>query len=228
MHSSLAVTIAAPFFLAASYGDNSSPADTAPSLEKVPLHIAIDIRDNLRSHYGHSSTRLPAESRTFQGPFDFQETTRSLTADGQATIRGEFLFGSGSDTVNSGTIAVTFARRHGAWVRTGRFHVDETPIRSRSLVATVRDASTQKPLANVRILATRARDPGRRLGVVATDHSGRARIETLDGVYRVAASARGYHPGVAKVAASRHAGRVELHLLPCARPAGSPSAATSF
>ena len=177
-----------------SCGEHVTQPVTNPSTDEVPFDLVIDVRNNLIRQYGGTARPVPRPEPAIR--FDYRETSRLASEQGEAVIAGEFLFAIDDGPLHRGQISVFFATQSAHWNRTGAFRIDEQPVESHRLALQVHDSITDKPLAGVLVEARRVDDGVRSSRARLTDADGLAELEVLTGVFQIRAQRDRYRASV--------------------------------
>ena len=175
-------------FIACGNSGVDSPA--VLSVDALPFQLTQDVGENLVAHFSTLAGKPPVNRLSTPYQFDFLETARTLTPNGEGLISGTFLFSLPNQPVRRGTIDIFYLPEGDIWRRTGQIRVQETDVRSIILITQVINDRTREPVDRVAVIARRE-DGIRSSGRILTDDRGRATLEVLSGNFQISAN----HPG---------------------------------
>lgn len=181
------------FLIGCGSGVMNSPE--SPNLSTMPLAVMTDVGENLVRHFATNATKPPVgrqlPKRTYR--FDFVETERTLSSDGNGIIRGNFLFSINNQTPQQGLIELVYTPDGSIWRKTDQVHIEQTDVEAIRLVANIRDGESGQPLQNVAVEARRS-DGVRTSRTVHTDETGLAVLEVLPGEFEIAVDHPNFQP----------------------------------
>jgi len=175
--------------VAISCGSGMVDSPELPAAEGIQMDLTVDVRDALIHHFAARSNKPPAGARPDPNVyrFDYLETARNVTQEGEGIVVGQYLFSVNDAEPFEGTIEVGFMHDGSGWIRTGQVSVASAPVSPSLIAARVLDSNTGLPLEGVAVSASRVDDALRGSRHVRSDDAGAAVLEVLSGTFRVSA-----------------------------------------